>query len=76
MRSLLYIAALHASQLSHAFQAFRHRLTEAGKSIKVVLIATKATQFHGWFQSRSHTANLPHFDTTVGAGCIRSPLVG
>ena len=40
VRTLLYIAALHASRFSETFGTFRRRLTEAGKPIKVVLIAT------------------------------------
>lgn len=40
VRSMLYIAALHASRFCATFQEFRHRLTDAGKPIKVVLTAT------------------------------------
>lgn len=40
VRTLLYIAALHASRFSETFGTFRRRLTEAGKPIKVVLTAT------------------------------------
>ena len=40
VRTLLYIAALHASRFSETFGRFRRRLTDAGKPIKVVLTAT------------------------------------
>jgi transposase len=40
VRSMLYIAALHASRFCATFKEFRHRLTDAGKPIKVVLTAT------------------------------------
>ena len=40
VRSMLYIAALHASPQAEAFRAFRTRLTTAGKPIKLVLTAT------------------------------------
>ncbi len=40
LRTLLYIAALHASRFSETFGRFRRRLTDAGKPIKVVLTAT------------------------------------
>ncbi|OYU18248.1 MAG: IS110 family transposase [Rhodobacteraceae bacterium PARR1] len=40
VRSMLYIAALHASRHGAIFKAFRARLTAAGKPIKLVLTAT------------------------------------
>lgn len=40
VRTMLYIAALHASRFSATFRTFRRRLTDAGKPIKVVLTAT------------------------------------
>lgn len=40
VRTMLYIAALHASRLCPAFRTFRNRLSDAGKPIKVVLTAT------------------------------------
>lgn len=40
VRSMLYIAALHASRHTQTFRAFRSRLTAAGKPIKLVLTAT------------------------------------
>lgn len=40
VRSMLYIAALHASRHADTFRAFRTRLTAAGKPIKLVLTAT------------------------------------
>lgn len=40
VRTMLYIAALHASRFCATFRTFRHRLTDAGKPIKVVLTAT------------------------------------
>ena len=39
-RSLLYIAALHASRHDAGFRAFRARLQAAGKSVKQALVAT------------------------------------
>jgi len=39
-RSLLYIAALHASRHDPGFRAFRARLQAAGKSVKQALVAT------------------------------------
>ena len=40
VRTMLYIAALHASRFCAPFRTFRHRLTDAGKPMKVVLTAT------------------------------------
>lgn len=40
VRSMLYIAALHASRHAEIFRAFRTRMTVAGKPIKLVLTAT------------------------------------
>ncbi len=40
VRTMLYIAALHASRFCATFRTFRHRLTDAGKPTKVVLTAT------------------------------------
>jgi len=40
VRTLLYIAGLHASRFCDVFRSFRRRLSEAGKPIKVVLTAT------------------------------------
>ena len=40
VRTVLYIAALHASRCDHTFQAFRQRLKEAGKPTKLALVAT------------------------------------
>lgn len=40
VRSMLYIAALHASRHAPAFVAFRQRLGIAGKPVKVALVAT------------------------------------
>ena len=40
VRTMLYIAALHASRLCVTFRTFRHRLTGAGKPTKVALTAT------------------------------------
>lgn len=40
VRTMLYIAALHASRLCATFRTFRQRLIGAGKPIKVVLTAT------------------------------------
>lgn len=40
VREMLYIAALHASRHAPLFKAFRKRLTDTGKHIKVTLVAT------------------------------------
>jgi transposase len=40
VRSALYVAALHASRHSDTFRAFRSRLREAGKPVKLVLTAS------------------------------------
>ncbi len=40
VRTMLYIAALHASRRCQAFAAFRSRLTAAGKPVKSALTAT------------------------------------
>jgi transposase len=40
VRTMLYIAALHASRRSVAFKAFRNRLETAGKPVKAAITAT------------------------------------
>lgn len=40
VRTVLYLAALHASRHSATFKAFRRKLQEAGKPVKVALTAT------------------------------------
>ncbi len=40
VRTMLYIAALHASRCDDAFGAFRRRLQSAGKPVKAALVAT------------------------------------
>jgi transposase len=40
VRTMLYIAALHASRLCSTFRIFRNRLANAGKPVKLVLTAT------------------------------------
>jgi len=40
VRTLLFIAALHASRRDARFQAFRQRLEQAGKSVKAAITAT------------------------------------
>jgi transposase len=40
VRSALFIAALHASRHTPVFRAFRKRLQDAGKPVKVALVAT------------------------------------
>jgi transposase len=40
VRTLLYIAALHASRCDDTFRALRQRLQEAGKPTKLALVAT------------------------------------
>ena len=40
VRTMLYIAALHASRFCPTFRTFRSRLSDTGKPTKVVLTAT------------------------------------
>ena len=40
VRTMLYIAALHASRRCPAFKAFRSRLQDAGKPVKTAITAT------------------------------------
>ena len=40
VRTMLYIAALHASRRCAAFKEFRARLQGAGKPVKAALVAT------------------------------------
>ena len=40
VRTMLYLAALHASRCDDTFGAFRHRLQQAGKPVKAAITAT------------------------------------
>ena len=42
VRTMLYLATLHASRCDHTFGTFRRRLQSAGKPVKVALVALNA----------------------------------